>query len=426
MRSAQGLAPRDRSMMRRPRLGPALLVVILLAALALYVVPRGLAARATLAIADDPVRIAERALDEKFNADVAARGIDAALAAHDADLARSFVDLADARHVALDPARRAKVAAAVADASSARHAAESFALGFVTGVPSDGAALAGTALGDLFVFGDIRDAAREGSHLALGEPTDKLILGLAGVGLAITAGTYATLGIGAPVRVGLSLAKAARKTGRLGGELAVSIGRMLRGVVDWARLRKAIAGASIAEPALAVRAARQAVKLERAEGLLDLARDAGRVQEKAGTRAALDGLKIAESPKDMSRVAKLAEKEGSRTRAILKVARPRRHHAQRRRLRSRHLDSGRAVHAGHLRRLAQERDRTRNAACPAPPQGTPPAAGAAAPRRADRGADLTREQSFPPYENGTMRRASPLKKVLVPSIMPSAADKRRR
>jgi hypothetical protein len=94
---------------------------------------------------------------------------------------------------------------------------------------------------------------------------------------------------------------------------------MLRGVVDWGRLKKAILGASITQPTLAIRAARDAVKLRRAGGLLDLARDVGRVQAKAGTRAALDGLKIAQSPREMARVAKLAAKKGSRTRAILKV-----------------------------------------------------------------------------------------------------------
>ena len=51
--------------------------------------------------------------------------------------------------------------------------------------------LAGTALGDLFVFGDIRDALREGARLAQGQEADRLILGLACVGIAITAGTYA-------------------------------------------------------------------------------------------------------------------------------------------------------------------------------------------------------------------------------------------
>jgi len=68
------------------------------------------------------------------------------------------------------------------------------------------------------------------------------------------------------------------------------------------------------------RAGRDAVKVERAGGLLNFARDVGRVERAAGGRAAFDGLKIAKEPNDMKRIAKLAEKEGSRTRAILKIA----------------------------------------------------------------------------------------------------------
>ena len=301
------------------RLVPVMIAAALFAALAVYVVPRGIAARDTLAMAGDPVRIADRALATHFNSAVATREIKAALADNDADLARSFVELADARHVPLDPALTAKVNAAVAEASSTSHTLVSFARGFVTGVPEDGAALAGTALGDLFVFGDIRDAAREGAHLALGEPTDKMILGLACVGLAITAGTYATVGLAAPARVGLTLAKAARKTGRLGGRLAVAIGRMARQAVDWSRLRKTIPGLSVAAPAAAARVARETVKLERAGGLLNLAADVGRIERKAGARAAMESLKVAESPRELSRVARLAQKEGGRTRAIIKL-----------------------------------------------------------------------------------------------------------
>jgi len=171
------------------------------------------------------------------------------------------------------------------------------------------AALAGTAVGDLFVFGDIRDALREGKRLASGEQADELVLGLACVGIAMTAGTYLTFGAAAPARAGLTLVKVARKTGSLGAELAGNIGRMVRQ-----------AGFTGASPVLAVRAARDAVKVERAGGLLHLARDVGRVQQAAGGRAAFDGLKIAKEPRDVTRVAKLAEKEGSRTRAILKIA----------------------------------------------------------------------------------------------------------
>jgi hypothetical protein len=90
--------------------------------------------------------------------------------------------------------------------------------------------------------------------------------------------------------------------------------------VDWPKLRAAIDGVSISEPALAIRAAREAVKVEKAGGLMHLVRDVGRVQSKAGTKAALDGLKIAESPREVSRLARLAEAAGGKTRAILKVA----------------------------------------------------------------------------------------------------------
>lgn len=306
--------------MRQPHLSPALLAAALLAVLAAYVVPRGLDAGAQLAIADDPARIAERALDKKFNAALAAREIEEALAAGDADLAQSFVDLAAARGVTLDAALTQKVKAAVAEHGSTRRVMVSFAQGFVSGEPQDAAGLAGTTLGDLFVFGDLRDAVREGARLASGGQADTMILGLAGVGLAITAGTYATLGAEAPARIGLTLAKAARKTGRLSGKLAARVGRMLRGIVDWGGLNKAIRLVSISQPALAIRAAREAVKVERAGTLVHLARDVGKVESKAGTRAALDALQVAESPREMGRLAKLAEKEGGKTRAILKVA----------------------------------------------------------------------------------------------------------
>lgn len=305
--------------MSRFRIALSLLLAALLAVAASYVVPRGIEAEELLAVQDDPARIADRELDRTFNAALAEREIESALAAKDTDLAKSFLELANDRGVAVAPALAATVEAAVTEAASASHAAESFARGLVTGEPDDVVGLAGTALGDLFVFGDIRDAVREGARLAIGEPADELILGLACVGIAVTAGTYATFGAAAPARVGLSLAKAARKTGRLGAGIAESIGRALRQVVDWDKLKVAIAGATLADPAIAVRAAREAVKVERAGGLMQLVRNVGRVQSKAGTQAALDGLKVAESPRQMARVAMLAEAKGGKTRAILKT-----------------------------------------------------------------------------------------------------------
>ena len=286
---------------------------------ALTVVPRGFEANSLLLSQDDPEKLAEHMLDRAFNAAVAQREIETALKADDADLAQSFLDLARDRKVPVAPELAAKVEEANSAAATAARAAGSFGRGLITGEPDDMVGLAGTALGDLFVFGDIRDAAREGKRFAMGEPTDELILGLACVGLAITAGTYATVGAAAPARVGLTLVKAARKTGRLSARMAQWLGRSLREVVDWAALKRAASSASLTEPAVAVRAARAAVKVEKAEDLVRMVGDVGRVQGKAGTQAALDGLKLAEGPRDVSRVAKVAEKYGGKTRAVLKL-----------------------------------------------------------------------------------------------------------
>jgi hypothetical protein len=301
------------------RIALPLAVAVACALGALTVLPRGFEAKSLLAAQDDPVQLAEHLLDRRFDAAAARREIEAALAADDVDLAQSFVELARDRNVSVDPALAARVEEENSTAAKTARAAGSFGRGLITGEPDDLVGLAGTALGDLFVFGDIRDAAREGKRLVMGEPTDELILGLACVGLAITAGTYASLGAGAPARVGLSLVKAARKTGRLTASMAQWLGRSLREVIDWAALRRAVGSASLTEPAAAARAARAAVKADKADDLVQMVGEVGRVQSKAGTKAALDGLKLAESPAEVSRIAKLAGKYGGKTRAVLKL-----------------------------------------------------------------------------------------------------------
>jgi hypothetical protein len=312
-RSAQGAG----DPMPQSRIALALFAAMACALAGLVCVPLGIQAASLLTMADDPAEISDRALKGAFDRGVAANEIEAALAANDADLAQSFVDLARDRGVAVPPELVQRVAAAVERANSALAAADSFARGLIVGEPDDAIGLAGTALGDLFVYGDIRDAAREGSRFVRGAPADELVLGLACVGLAITAGTYASLGAAVPARVGLSVVKAASKTARIGGDMAGWIGRSLREVVDWSALGRA--GGAIAEPATAVRAARQAVKLDKAGDLFRLASDVGRVQSRAGTQAALDGLKLARDPREMARIAALAEKKGGKTRAILKT-----------------------------------------------------------------------------------------------------------
>jgi hypothetical protein len=283
--------------------------------------PHARDAGAVLAAQDDPAELADLRLNSALRNSPAlvAENIEAALVAGDADLAGSFIELARDKNIAVSDELSKRVSDAITEANSTTQFAKRFATGLVTGNADDVASLSGTVAGDLFVFGDIRDVVREGKHLATGEDTDHLVLGLATVGLAVTAATYVSVGGALPVRAGLTMVKDARRLGRLGEGLTHWAGRSARDVVDAPMLQKAVASGSVLRPGETVSAIRAAFRAEKVGALVRLAKDVGRVGEKAGTRGALDTLRIAEGPKDVARAAKLAESKGGQTRAILKL-----------------------------------------------------------------------------------------------------------
>nr|WP_225708934.1 hypothetical protein [Bradyrhizobium cenepequi] len=278
-------------------------------------------AYAMLAAQDEPAQLADLQIGSALrnNQLLIEQNIEQALAADDADLAGSFLELAREKNVAISDGLATRVNDAVAEASSTSHVAKRFAAGLVTGTADDLASLSGTVTGDLFVFGDVRDVVREGKHLAMGEETDRLVLGLAAAGLAVTAATYVSVGGVAPVRAGLSLVKDARKVGRISEGLSAWVGRSAREAVDAPMLQEAVASASVLRPGQTMSAIKAAFRAEKAGALVRLVKDVGRIGEKAGSRGALETLKIAEGPKDVARAARLAEAKGSQTRAILKL-----------------------------------------------------------------------------------------------------------
>jgi hypothetical protein len=303
------------------RIGLALACMATCTAGLVQLAPHACDAFAILWAQDDPSELADVRLYSvlRNTPSLVAENIEAALAADDADLANSFVELARDRNIALGEELSKRVGEAVADSNSTSHFAKRFATGFVTGNADDVASLSGTVAGDLFVFGDIRDVVREGKHLAMGEDTDHLVLGLAAAGLAVTAATYVSVGSAVPVRAGLTMVKDARKVGRLGEGLTQWAGRSAREVVDTPMLQHAVASGSVLRPGQTVSAIQAAFRAEKAGALVRLAKDVGRVGEKAGMRGALDTLRIADGPKDVARAARLAESKGGQTRAILKL-----------------------------------------------------------------------------------------------------------
>jgi hypothetical protein len=307
--------------MKPRRIGWAFAAIAVSSAVLAVMWPHAREAGAMLAAQDDPAQLADIQVNSALrnSGDIVASQIETALDNHDTGLAQSFVDLANAKNIALPEDLLGRMNEAAAEDSSPSHFARRFASGLVTGNADDAGSLSGTVAGDLFVFGDIRDVVREGKHLIMGQDTDRLVLGLATAGLAVTAATYVTVGGAAPVRAGLTLVKDARKVGRLGEGLTEWAGRSTRDIVDAPMLEEAVASSATTSPGTTVSAIRAAFNAEKAGALVRMAKDVGRISEKAGARGALDTLKIAEGPEDVARAAKLAEKSGGKTRALIKL-----------------------------------------------------------------------------------------------------------
>src|SRR6195256_3402631 len=125
--------------MKRARLSLAVACMVARAAVGAGLWPHAREASAILAAQDAPAQLADIRINSALrnNPALLEENIEAALAAHDADLANSFVELAREKNVALSDALSTRVSDAVAEESSASHFAKGFAAGLVTGNADD-------------------------------------------------------------------------------------------------------------------------------------------------------------------------------------------------------------------------------------------------------------------------------------------------
>jgi hypothetical protein len=256
-------------------------------AAAFCILPQGKRALDLNLAADDPARLADLQLAGSFSTEIARREIAAALDRDDIELAESFAALAKERGIVVPEDLKTRLAEAQSPGMQSSRAAGNFGRGFITGQTDDIAGLAGAAAGDLIGWGDVRDLAREGWHAVSGQEVNRLLVGMSAAGLAVTAWTYLSAGAAAPVREGLSVAKAAGRTERLGKGLVESVGR-------------SVANGSVERVGMALA-------------------DLGTIESKAGTRATLQGLREVEGLSEVSKLKQLASVKGRSTLAILKT-----------------------------------------------------------------------------------------------------------
>ena len=286
---------------------------------AVFLAPRAQESWDWLSAADAPEELTRLGLAASLTPERLQAELAAALEADDIDLAASFLELARQQGLA-PPARLAdRYAAATTTAASAARNAREFYRGAVDGEAASGAGLAGVVAADVSGLGDIRDLVREGRKMSRGDEADQLVIGLAGVGLAVTGATLVTLGAAMPVRAGVSTVKVAARTGRLSRPLAASLTKLVGEAVDVKGVKIAAAAAARLDLAAARQAAREAVRPAALARLGAVAADVTAIGRHGGVRAAHEALAMTRDAGELRRVARLAETRGLGTRAVLKV-----------------------------------------------------------------------------------------------------------
>lgn len=302
------------SLLRRLKRLVFISILIGMASSASIVIPKGWDA-ANILLFKDPLQLTGFRLAQ-LSAEDYNHHLEHALAEQDIDLARSLLTLAEEQAVVLAPYWQAHVAEQETWSATARRNSADIWQGISTGRADSGAGLAAATISDFTLFGDVRDVVQQ----SIAWPDhDPVLLALAGTGLSLSAASIASggtlTGPSAPVKVGLSLVKVARKTGRLSKNLSRQLTRITKNAIDpkaisevGARFSKlelktlnrsqldniATAGARIVSPT----ATKQ---------LLKSGRSVRRIANNASPKGALDALAQADSVADLSRLARLSD-----------------------------------------------------------------------------------------------------------------------
>lgn len=243
--------------------------------------------------------------------------IQVALAARDADMARSLIALAKSQDVAV-PADLELALAALPPVDLGNVVSQGWNC-IVNGDFDSEAGFACVVATDLTSIGDVRDLVAQGGNYVMGQPVNYFTLGVATVGLSLTAATISTGGGMLPLRAGASFLKAANKVGKMPPRLVNEVDGLLARSINRGALDEAMVMAREMRIGEIGRPLGQLFNPRSIAAVTDLATDFGRIGRVGGVRAMKLSVEAADSTRDVKVLAKTAEKYQDKFPAVMKM-----------------------------------------------------------------------------------------------------------
>jgi len=170
-------------------------------------------------------------------------------------------------------------------------------------------------LSDMTVVGDLRDLSTEGIKLVNDENYDKVVLSIATIGVGLSASQLLSGGTSTPLKVGASVIKVAKKTGKISKSFLEVISSKLAKAVD-IKMLKTIDFSSIASIKKAKSTIGKSLKLD---GVSKLFGNINKVKKNTSVFDTVSILKYVDNEKELAKAVTITKKYKKNSKAVFKI-----------------------------------------------------------------------------------------------------------
>ena len=182
---------------------------------------------------------------------------------------------------------------------------KAFGSGFLSGKSDSAVGLGGSIASDMTLYGDLRDIKREGSKYRNGEDYDAFVLKISLIGVGLSATQLLSVGATTPLKVGASVMKVAKKSGKLTKPFTKIIATRLSKTID-PKILKTLDAKAIAKN----------MNLAPVKGLF---KEINGIKKQTSTVDTLALLKYVNNTNDLRKIGKLSKTYKTNTKGVMKV-----------------------------------------------------------------------------------------------------------
>ena len=192
---------------------------------------------------------------------------------------------------------------------------KAFSSGFLNGEATSALGMSGSIASDLTLYGDLRDLKKQGSKYMNDMPYDAFILNISLVGIGLSASQLLSAGAATPLKVGASVLKVAKKTGKLTKPFTKVLSKRLSKTVD-TKLLKTLEFNSIFNLKNTTKTIAKSIDMKPVKSLFN---DVNLIKTNTSMVDTISLLKYIDTPKELKQIGKISKTYKANTKGIMKV-----------------------------------------------------------------------------------------------------------